>query len=46
MLIIIFTDVYLQILGDAMDEKKFKGALKGSLNATKDWEGGRALRRG
>lgn len=46
MLIVIFTDVHLQILGDAMDEEKFNGALKGSLNAAKDWEGGRALRRG
>lgn len=46
MLFIIFPDVHLKILGDAMDEEKFKGALKGSLNAAKDWEGGRALRRG
>jgi len=46
MLFIIFPDVHLKILGDAMDEEKFKGTLKGSLNAAKDWEGGRGLRRG
>lgn len=31
MLFIIFPDVHLKILGDAMDEEKFKGAPKGSM---------------
>ncbi|XP_011298408.1 uncharacterized protein [Fopius arisanus] len=38
--------VHMRLLGETMSEQKFKVHLKASLNSAKDWDGGRAFRRG
>ncbi|XP_011312314.1 uncharacterized protein [Fopius arisanus] len=38
--------VHTRVLGENMSEQKFRVHLKASLNSAKDWDGGRAFRRG